>query len=38
LGVAVVRSEKLVVEARKISESKRKGNIRRWKQLPGNGY
>jgi hypothetical protein len=38
LRVAVVRSEKLVAEAEEISGTQRKGNVRRWKPLPGNGY
>jgi hypothetical protein len=37
LGVAVVISENLVVEAWKISETQRKGNVHRWKPLPSNG-
>jgi hypothetical protein len=34
LRVAVVRSEKLVAEARDSSGTQRKGNVRRWKPLP----
>jgi hypothetical protein len=34
---AAVRSEKLVAEAGDISGTQRKGNVLRWKPLPGNG-
>jgi hypothetical protein len=33
-----VRSEKLVAEAGDSSGTHRKGNVRRWKPLPSNGY
>jgi hypothetical protein len=38
LKVAVVRSEKQIVEDEESSGTKRKGNVRRWKPLPSNGY
>jgi hypothetical protein len=34
---AVVRSEKLVAETGDSSGTQRKGDVRRWKPLPGNG-
>jgi hypothetical protein len=37
LRAAVVRSEKLVSEARESSGTQRKGNVRLWKKLPSNG-
>jgi hypothetical protein len=36
LRVAVVRSEKLVAEARDSSGTQRKGNVHRWKPLPSS--
>jgi hypothetical protein len=36
LGVAVVRSEKLVAEVGDSSGTQRKGNVLRWKPLPSN--
>jgi hypothetical protein len=37
LGIAVVRSEKLVTKVEDISETQRKGNVCRWELLPSNG-
>jgi hypothetical protein len=37
LRVAVVRSEKLVVEAGDSWETQGKGNVRSWKSPPSNG-
>jgi hypothetical protein len=37
LRVAVVRSEKLVAEVGKSSETQKKTNVRCWQPLPSNG-
>jgi hypothetical protein len=36
--IAVVKSLQLAAEAGKSSGAERKGNVRRWKPLPSNGY
>jgi hypothetical protein len=37
LRIAVVRSEKLVAEARDSSGTQKKRNVHHWKMLPSNG-